>query len=526
MRSVWRGDSRASLSRRDFLELAAAVGIGVATPRSLAFAAGWRADRDPFTLGVASGYPTPEGVVLWTRLAPEPLAPGGGLPPEPIPLRWELAEDEAMRRVVQQGTSWASPEWAHAVHVEVGGLAPDRWYWYRFDAGKAASPIGRTRTAPPNASDPARCRFAVASCQHYEHGYFGAYRQMLADSLDFVIHVGDYIYESSWGVNPIRSHRSGEPYTLDDYRARYALYRTDPDLQAAHAACPWLVTWDDHEVDNDYAGAHSEELDPPELFLLRRAAAYRAYYEHLPLPRRAVAFGPYARLYARQRFGRLVDFHLLDDRQHRDMQACPRPGRGGSNQVTGCRERLDPRRTLLGNEQEAWLYAGLASGDARWNVIAQQTRFAPLDLQPGAGERFWTDGWDGYPAARRRLLDALAVRPSRNPLILGGDVHSFWVTDVHADPSKLQSPVVATEFVTTSITSQAPAQATFDAVVPENPHVRFATGAYRGYTRIELGPQRADIELRAMESVTSADAPCRTLARFAVQDGRPGASQA
>ena len=194
--------------------------------------------------------------------------------------------------------------------------------------------------------------------------------------------------------------------------------------------------------------------------------------------------------------------------------------------VTDCRERLDPARTLLGRDQEAWLYAGLAAGEARWNVIAQQTRFAPLDLTPGPGEQWWTDGWDGYPAARQRLLDALAVRPARNPLIVGGDVHSFWVTDLHADPASRKTPIVATEFVTTSITSQGPGQAMFDAAVPENPHVRFATGAYRGYTRIELGAQRADVELRAMESVATPDAPCRTLARFSVQDGRPGALEA
>jgi alkaline phosphatase D len=510
-------------SRREFLKGAAALGLLAAASPPRARAVPWRAARDPFTLGVASGYPTPQGMVLWSRLAPEPLAPGGGLPPEAIAVRWEVAEDEAMRRVLASGSTWADPAWAHSVHVEVGGLAPDRWYFYRFDAGKTASPVGRTRTAPADGADPARCRFAVASCQHWEHGYYGAYRQMLADELDFVVHVGDYIYESSWGGDPVRRHGTPEPYTLDDYRARYALYRTDPDLQAAHAACPWLVTWDDHEVDNDYAGARSEELDPEAAFLLRRAAAYQAYYEHMPLPRRAVALGPYLRLFARQRFGRLAEFHLLDDRQHRDPQVCPRPGRGGSNLVTDCPERLDPGRTLLGREQEAWLAAGLAAGSARWNLIAQQTRMAPLDLTVGPGEQYWTDGWDGYPAARQRLLDALAVRPAANPLVLGGDVHSFWVSDLHADPQRPASPVVATELVTTSITSQAPGQNAFDAAVRENPHVRFASGAHRGYTRIELGAKRAQLELRGMESITTPDAACRTVARFQIEDGRPGA---
>jgi alkaline phosphatase D len=443
--------------------------------------------------------------------------------PEVVEVEWEVAHDEGLRQIARRGSTWASPDWAHAVHVELAGLEPDRWYWYRFRAGDAVSPVGRTRTAPRADAAPARCRFAVASCQHYEHGYFAAYRHMLADELDFVVHVGDYIYESSWGEPGVRSHGAAEPYTLDDYRARYALYRTDPDLQAAHAAFPWLLTWDDHEVDNDYAAARSEELDPVELFLLRRAAAYKAYYEHMPLPRRAVALGPYARLYARAGFGTLAGFHVLDDRQYRDTQVCPRPGRGGSNVVTDCNQRSDPALTLLGDEQEAWLQAGLAASGAQWTVIAQQTRVAPLDLAPGPGEQWWTDGWDGYPAARRRLLDALTASRARNPLLLGGDVHSFWVTDLHADPADSATPIVAAEFVTTSISSQAPGQARFDRAVAENPHVRFATGSHRGYTRMDLTSQRATADLRVLDDVRSRDSGCRTLASFAVEAGRPGA---
>ncbi len=511
-------------SRRELLKAAAAIGVLAALPGCATLGRS-RFTRDPFTLGVASGYPSPSGVVLWTRLAPEPIAPGGGMPPEVVAVDWEIAEDERMRRVVQSGTDYASPDWAHAVHVEVGGLAPDRWYWYRFRTAGAESAVGRTRTAPDAGAVPARMRFAVASCQHYEHGYFCAYRHVIADEPDLIVHVGDYIYERTWGSDFVRSHRAAETYTLDDYRARHALYKTDPDLQAAHASAPWLLTWDDHEVDNDYANARSEELDTPELFLLRRAAAYKAYYEHMPLPRRAVAMGPYARLYARSDFGGLVRFHVLDDRQYRDPQACPRPGSGGSNTVGDCSERLDPARTLLGREQEAWLLAGLASDAARWNAVVQQTRVAPLDLEPGEGERYWTDGWDGYPAARERLFSALADGPSRNPLLIGGDVHSFWVTDLHAG-SGPQAPIVAPEFVATSLSAQAPGQAYFDRAVADNPHVRFASGAYRGYLRIEIDTARATVDLRAMESVSRPDAACRTLATFVVEDGVRAAVQA
>jgi alkaline phosphatase D len=510
-------------TRREFLKAAAACGVVAAVPGCTTLGRR-RFTRDPFTLGVASGYPSPTGVVLWTRLAPEPLAPGGGMPPEVVTVDWEIAEDERMRRVIRSGTDYATPDWAHSAHVEVAGLAPDRWYWYRFHAGGSTSPVGRTRTAPAVDAAPARLRFAVASCQHYEHGHFCAYRHMLADDLDLIIHVGDYIYETSWGVDPVRSHGAGEPYTLDDYRARHALYKTDPDLRAAHASAPWLLTWDDHEVENDYANDRSEELDTPGFFLLRRAAAYRAYYEHMPLPRRAVAMGPYARLHARADFGRLARFHVLDDRQYRDPQPCPRLGRGGSNVVDDCVERLDPARTLLGREQEDWLRAGLSSDVASWNVIAQQTRVAPFDLEPGGGARHWTDGWDGYPAARERLLDELAAGPARNPLLFGGDVHSFWVTDLHAGRGDLQAPIVAPEFVGTSITSQAPGQAQFDRAVAENPHVRFADGAHRGYLRVEIGAARATVDLRAMESVLRPDAGCQTLASFVVEDGAHAAA--
>jgi alkaline phosphatase D len=512
-------------SRREFLKGAAALGLLAAVPgcRSLGRV---RFARDPFQLGVASGHPTPEGVVLWTRLAPEPLLPGGGMTPEAVAVGWEVAEDEGFRRIVGSGEAGASPDWAHSLHVEVAGLAPDRWYFYRFHAGDALSPVGRTRTAPGDGAAPARFRFAVASCQHWEHGYFNSYRQMLDDELDCVMHVGDYIYESTWGSERVRSHGSAEVQTLDDYRARHALYKTDPDLRAAHAAVPWLLTWDDHEVDNDYANARSEELTPAEQFLLRRAAAYKAYYEHMPLPGSARPAGPDARIYGRHRFGDLVAIHVLDDRQYRDPQVCPKPGRGGSNVVAGCRERLDPKLTLLGREQEAWLGASLREGSARWNVIAQQTRVAPLDLEPGPGQRWWTDNWDGYPAARRRMLDALVAARARNPLFFGGDVHSFWVSDLHADPANEKSPVVAADFVGTSISSQPPGQKQFDDAVAANPHVRFASGAQRGYLRVAIEASRATVDLRAMENVSQPDAPCRTLATFSVEDGRPGVLRA
>src|SRR5262245_13189979 len=292
-------------SRRDFLRYTLGLAAAAAHPAPLL--AQPRFKSDPFTLGVASGYPAPDGVVLWTRLASDPLA-GGGMPDAAIEVGWEVAADEAFRDVVRKGTERAVPRWAHSVHVEVAGLAPERHYYYRFHAGGAVSAVGRTRTAPATGAAMERLRFAFASCQHYEQGYYAAYRAMAREDLDIVLHLGDYIYESSWGRNHVRKHGAEEPITLEEYRNRHALYKTDPDLRAAHAAFPWIVTWDDHEVDNDYANDHSQDRDLPAAFLLRRAAAYQAYYEHMPMPRHMQPAASGMRIYTHADFGALARF--------------------------------------------------------------------------------------------------------------------------------------------------------------------------------------------------------------------------
>ena len=484
---------------------------------------------DPFSLGVASGYPLPGGMVLWTRLAPAPAEDGGGMGREIVAVRWELATDEAMRELVASGSAEASPEWGHSVHVEPQGLEPDRPYWYRFSAGDAQSPIGRTRTAPALDATPARLRFAFASCQQYEQGYYGAYRHIVADAPDLIVFLGDYIYESSWGRNHVRKHTGGEPYTLEDYRVRYALYKSDADLQAAHRACPWIVTWDDHEVDNDYADDQPEDGMPRERFLARRAAAYRAYYEHMPLPARMRPEGAQMKIHTRVDWGRLASVHLLDDRQYRSHEACSkRPGGGGSNVVDAaeCAALADPARTLLGAEQEAWLDAALERTRSGWNVIAQQTLMAQLDRQPGAGKRVWTDGWDGYPAARRRLLESVAARKPSNPVVIGGDVHAHYVADLKTDFDDPHAPVVASEYCGTSITSQGPSQKMVEAALAENPHLKYGRGDRRGYVRVEIKPKQLSADLRAMASVQTPGAACSTLASFIVEDGRPGPQQA
>jgi len=483
---------------------------------ALAAAPAFGQPANPFALGVASGYPMPFGFTLWTRLAGVTSS---------VEVKWEIASDEAMKSVVHAGTASAEPEWAHSVHVDVQGLEPERWYWYRFTARDAQSTIGRTRTAPAPNARVERLRFAFASCQQYEQGFFGAYRHIVADAPDLVVFLGDYIYESSWGKELVRSHASPEPYNLEQYRNRYALYRSDPDLQAAHAACPWIVTWDDHEVDNDYADDRPEDGMGKEDFLLRRAAAYRAYYEHMPLPARMRPQGPDMRIHTQVDWGRLARFYMLDTRQYRSWQACPRPGRrGGSNTVDvgECVRLASPGRSMLGRQQERWLDNALGDSRATWNILGQTTTMAQFDQKPGPGRRAWTDGWDGYPAARSRLFESLISRKASNPVVIGGDVHSFNVCQLKTDFDNPDSPVVASEFVGTSITSQAWAQDRVNQLLPDNPHILHAESRYRGYTRVDIGERLWRADLRGMESVKTRDAPCRTLATFVVEDGRPG----
>jgi alkaline phosphatase D len=504
------------MGRRDFLRGLAALGASAALPAC----AQPRFTSDPFALGVASGYPHPGGVVLWTRLS--------GVEPVVVPVRWEIAADESMRRIVATGTAMAEPDWAHAARAEVQGLEPDRWYWYRFMAGDAASAVGRTRTAPGSDAAVSRLRLAFASCQQYEQGFYGAHRHIAADAPDLVAFLGDYIYESSWGKNHVRKHGTPEPYTLEDYRARYALYKSDPDLQASHAACPWIATWDDHEVDNDYADNRPEDRMPRDEFLLRRAAAYRAFYENMPLPERMKPAGPDMRLHTQLGWGRLGRFYVLDGRQYRTWQACSRRGRGGGNtvDVEKCGRLSDPRRSMLGFAQERWLEGALAESRSRWNLLAQQTRMAQFDQRPGSGRLAWTDGWDGYPAARRRLLDCFVDKRIANPVVLGGDVHQFNVADLKPDFDDPASPVVASEFVGTSITSQGWPQERVERHLPDNPHMKLMDSRYRGYARVELSAKEMRVELRAMETVKERDAACSTLATFVVEDGRPGPQRA
>jgi alkaline phosphatase D len=476
---------------------------------------------DPFQLGVASGEPAPDGFVLWTRLAPQPTE-GGGMPREAVEVAWEVAEDEAMKNVVSKGRALATPQLAHSVHVEVAGLKPDRPYWYRFHAADATSPIGRARTAPPLDAVPERLRLAFASCQHYESGLWTAYEHMAKEDLDLVLHLGDYIYEqgpSSRG-EAVRKHSGPEITTLSDYRNRHAQYKTDKLLQAAHAMCPWLVVWDDHEVDNNYANDISEQKEvSPEQLLLRRANAYQAYYEHMPLGRRSLPRGPNMQLYRGVPYGRLIDFAMLDTRQYRTDQ----PNGDGRKPLSA--EALDPKATILGDKQEQWLMSRLLASEAAWNVLGQQVMMARVDVRPGEGEEFPMDQWSGYDAGRKRLLRFLAERQIPNPVVLTGDIHSNWVNDLKIDFDKPDDATVASEFVGTSISSGGNGMAKTertDKMLSENPFVRFQNSE-RGYVSCTITPKEWRSDYQVVEFIDKPGAPLVTRASFVVESGTPGA---
>ena len=346
---------------------------------------------------------------------------------------------------------------------------------------------------------------------------------MIADDLDLIVFLGDYIYETSYGGKRVRSHGAGKANTLADYRVRYALYKRDADLQAAHAACPWILTWDDHEVENDYADDRSSLRVPRERFLARRAAAYKAYYEHQPLKPSMHPVGPDARIYTSCPYGQLARFQVLDSRQYRTPQPCQRWDRGGGNYLVDCAERTSVTATLLGAEQESWLAHSLSASSARWNVIAQQTMVAQLNLASSPAQAFWTDDWDGYPAARRRLLQTLRELRVPNPVFIGGDAHMYWVSELPLDPDSPGSPTVACDFTGTSITSRSLMRPwLLPSLLSENRHIQFGDCDHHGYVRVEVKPQAMSLDLRVTESVETPDTGCSTLASFRVEDGRPG----
>ncbi|WP_028937584.1 alkaline phosphatase D family protein [Pseudonocardia spinosispora] len=512
------------ISRRTVLRggVTSALLLGAAACSGPARPPAARAAAPVFTLGVASGDPTPDGMVLWTRLARDPVHPDGlgGMPNGTVDVDWELAADERFAQVLQRGTARTGPELGYAVHVEPVGLPPDREFWYRFKTGGELSPVGRTRTAPP-ATALTPMTLCFVSCARYDQGLFTAYRRLAEDRPDLVLHLGDYSYEYASTEKSVRQLAGGVEHTLADYRRRYAQYHADPDLQAAHAVAPWAVVNDDHEIENNWADMIPEHPDE-QGFAQRRVAAYQAYYENVPLRVSARPTGTAMRLYRRIGWGGLASFHMLDTRQYRGDQPC------GDHYDSDCPERTDPARSLMGAEQEAWLQDGFARSTARWDVLGQQVFFSQCDLTPGAARGFNPDAWDGYVGCRDRVVDGWVRSTVRNPVVLSGDVHNHWAAEVKTRFDDPASPVVGTELVATSIASGGDGSETESdtaAVLAENPHVKFFNNR-RGYVRARITPDTMTADFRVVPYVSKPDAPGETRATFVIEDRQAGLHKA
>ena len=480
----------------------------------------------PFTLGVASGDPSADGFVLWTRLAPQPLN-GGGMGSNSVSVQWQVCEDEAMTHVVAKGEAVAEADWAHSVHVEVSGLKPDRWYFYQFKSGSEVSPKGRTRTLErPDraATETSPLKMAFASCQHFETGYYTAFEHMLAEAPDIVFHLGDYIYEGPGSNRRIRKHIGPEIKNIEQYRNRHAQYKTDPALQAMHAAAPWVVTWDDHEFDNNYAANIPEEkgFASEDIFLARRAAAYQAYYEHMPLRAACIPKGPGMKLYRSVRHGGLVDFHVLDTRQYRTDQ----PNRDGLKAPIP--DLMSPEGTMLGKTQREWLTKQLTKSKPVWNVLAQQVMMARADRIRGEEEKFSMDQWPGYEFERRAILKSFQELKVSNPVVLTGDIHSHWANDLIADFDDMDSQIVGSELVCSSITSKGDSKKhpdTDNTLYSENPFVKYHADE-RGYVSCKIDAKQWRTDFQTIDYVSRRGAPLNAPVSYVIEDGRPGLQKA
>ncbi|SER99362.1 alkaline phosphatase D family protein [Actinokineospora terrae] len=503
-----------SPNRRVFLKSSAIAGGALLIPATLAGTAS-AAAVPQFAHGVASGDPLPDGVLLWTRVTPTPEStPGSGAGPT-VEVRWEVATDAGFAAVVSSGAVTTGPDRDHTIKVAAAGLAPATAYYFRFTLDGVRSGTGRTRTAPATNADVSKLRLGLVSCSNWQAGYFSAYRHLAARSdLDGVLHVGDYLYEyqaGGYGARgvTIRPHvPANEMLTLSDYRRRHAQYKTDPDLQALHAAQPWFITWDDHEYANDTWSGGAENHQPGEGdWSARKAAARQAYFEWMP-----VRQGAGGEIYRRFRWGRLAELSLLDLRSYRSKQTTPSSGDPG-----------DPNRTITGDPQMAWLKNGLSGTDAKWKLVGNSVMITPISLGtveskfleslgsllglPIGSVAANADAWDGYTADRQELLGHLRDNRVKNTVFLTGDIHSSWGAEVPIDRSSYwwNGNSVATEFVTTSVTSDniddllkvAPrtlSVAAEAALHVGNLHVRYVELDSHGYSVVDVNPQRVQTD--------------------------------
>lgn len=517
---------KTSVQRRKFLQLGtSAAGLAIAGQLTMGSgrAMGQPVD-DPFTLGVASGDPTPDSVVIWTRLAPNPLEADGGMRDRGVEIAWQVAHDEAMTEVVRGGVATARPEYVHSVHVDVRGLQPDRVYYYRFRVGQHLSPVGRTRTSPTTDAQLQGMSFAFASCQNFSHGHFTSHQHLAEEDVDFVLFLGDYIYDTPGDDDLGRLHRPQVDHltSLADYRTRHTQYRLDPGLQSAHAAAPWIVTLDNHDVRVGYAGFWQKDGLSPEQIAQHRANGFRAAWEHLPMRKSRIPDGPYFKLYQSFQHGDLATFNILDTRQYADAHVgdCPVEDR-----ISGyCPEALDPTRTILGKPQREWLLNSLDNSGTRWNVLGNPFFFTQHDHDPDPELRSFNPKWDHYVADRQRLLDHITDRGLTSVVVVTGDSHSNGVQDVPPDFRDWDAAPVATEFMGTSLSSggDRPLKEEYDPDLVNNPQERFRNNS-RGYVTCHITRDQWQTDFRIVDTVESSTSGIRTLCSWVVDRDKPGA---
>jgi len=514
--------------RRDFLRRLVGTGFILATGSVVhPVWAKPKFDGYPFTLGVASGDPAADGFVIWTKIAPKPLEQGGGVGRHQFEVEWMVATDRKMRKIVQRGKAMAIPELGHSVHVEVDQLEPAHDYFYHFVAGGERSPVARARTLPAEGTTASKLRFATVGCQRYEDGYFTAYRHLADEQLDFVFHYGDYIYERSAAFarkqkRVLVREMPGAPgtcITLDDFRNRYSIYQLDPDLQAAHASTPFVMSFDDHEVGNDWAGETLGRKTKRSVVMERRAAAFQAWYEHMPVRRAQLPQGPDILAYRRIRAGNLLSVNVLDTRQYRAPVAC------GGGVAVECADARDPQRSFIGDAQERWLFDGFRNHAARWNVVAQQVPMMRMDRNPDPDVlEVNMDKWDGYVGTRDRLFKAVESAKLSNFVVLTGDVHVNCAGELKKDFSDPKSRTLGVEFIGTSISSNGDGYDTNkgrQSMLKKNPHLKFFNGQ-RGYVRHSVTPERWQADYQVLDTIATKDGKLTTRKSFVVEYGKPG----
>ena len=536
--------TRGGLDRRTFLVLGAAASGAVLLPASPALAGRTsRASGAVFSLGIASGDPLPDSVILWTRLAPQPLELDGGMGTVSAKVEWEIATDEAFTQNRQSGEYEATSTFGHSVHVDVKGLTPDTWYYYRFKHGTELSPVGRTRTTPELGATMSRLVVGQTSCANWQSGYYQLYSDLADQEPDYWLALGDYIYE--YGDKgymrpsqkaPTRSIPwKTEPFTLPEYRRQYALYRSDPNLQKLHAVAPYSPIWDDHEVDNNFTAGKSggDGQKDKGAFLARRAAGFQAFWENhaIRLPGGDPSPQPSSmRIYRQVDWGTLATFLVLDGRQYRSDQ----PGNNTPNDFGKWVSAMhDPKKTMLGAEQEAWLAGRLVDSTSKWTFVAQQTLFSSVNGSVGLG--FPVDGlynydsWDGYWAARQRLTTAISSSQVRNPVILTGDFHCNLALDVLSswpDPRKFKTmaacikatlkwnrPKVAAEIAAGAISSPTffgeggPVAVAGPPTLAKTPWAAYGELLNNGYVLHDITPESDRASFRICQAINPATTP-------------------